>query len=73
MIKLNFAEMQQFQLLIKAIRADVPHHPQPARNFISLVRARVCAYLCQEIVSKNIKDIYIVRSPKDDVDFYAHM
>lgn len=68
--KLNNPEMQQFNDLVNAIRSDVPYNPQPARNYISLVRGRVCVALNQQIDAGIITDICVDRTK--EVDQYYH-
>lgn len=68
---LNNPEMDQFDLLVDGIRSDKPHNPRPARDYVSLVRGRVCAYLIQEIKANHIRDIYVVHTKYGDL--YAHI
>ena len=68
---LNHPEMDQFNLLVKGILFDKPHNPRPARDYVSLVRGRVCVYLNQEIKNNHIRDIYVVHTRY--CDLYAHI
>lgn len=71
MITLNHPEEGQLDLFTNAIRSDKPNNPQPARNFVPLIRCRVCAFLVQEIKAGHIRDIYVVHTPYGDL--YAHI
>lgn len=68
---LNNPEMDQFNLLLDGIRSDKPHNPRPARDYVSLVRGRVCVYLNQEIKNNHIRDIYVINTKFGDL--YAHI
>lgn len=68
---LNNSERDQLDILVDGIRSDQPHNPRPARDYVNLVRGRVCVYLNQEIKNNHIRDIYVVHTKYGDL--YAHI
>lgn len=69
-MKLNQSELQQLDILVDGIRSDKPHNPRPARDYVNLVRGRVCVYLIEKIKANQIRDIYVVHTKYGDL--YAH-
>lgn len=68
---LNNAEDIQYNELVSKIRGNLPYKAQQARDYIPLIRARVCRALNYAIDNNIVTDIKVDRS--QIVDMYYHV
>lgn len=71
-MQLNPYEKAQYVDLLMQIRADAPNRPRHARDYIPLIRARVCRAVNEDIDAGSISDIKVIRST-GQVDLYYHI
>lgn len=68
---LNTAEDIQYNELVSKIRENSPYTARPARDYVPLIRARVCRALNYAIDNSLVTDIKVDRS--QNVDLYYHV